>query len=255
MRNPLSSIRLLLAFISLMAGTMTTAQAAPPPTSYAPQAQAILDPLSQALKDLSLQNYKSALPVLQQYANNSQVKAIFALANLYMMGQGVDQDQAKAADLYQKAAGLGFAPAQYAFGGLLEHGWGVKADENLAMQWYGRAAAQDLPAACFRLGKMLLQRAASDAKKQGIAFAWITHASELGYPQAHYDRGVMLWQGNGTPRDRVEAYRWIVSAAQAGVGEARKLADQLASVLSGAERSEALARLRTTPMPAPALAK
>jgi TPR repeat protein len=231
--------------------------AAPPPLGYVAQAQAALDPLSQALKDVSLQNYKAALPALQQYANTDQVKALFVLANLYLNGQGVEKSQEKAAELYRKAAGLGFSPAQYALGGLYENGWGVKADLASAMQWYGKAAAQDSPAACFRLGKLLMQRAQTAATSGGAAanpardnakdaFAWITHASQLGYPQAHYERGVMLWQGTGIERDKVEAYRWIVTAAQAGVPEARQLADQIVTSLSGMERSEALARVRTS---------
>jgi len=65
---------------------------------------------------------------LTQAADRGDAKAQFKLGEMYTQGQGVPQDYAKAAILFQKSAAQGFVPAQGFLGVLYVHGVGVPKD-------------------------------------------------------------------------------------------------------------------------------
>ena len=50
----------------------------------------------------------------------------------------------KAAELFQKAADMGFAPAQYNLGYCYKYGDGVPRDLDKSAEWYRKAAEQGL---------------------------------------------------------------------------------------------------------------
>jgi TPR repeat protein len=49
----------------------------------------------------------------------------------------------KAANLYQKSADMGYAPAQILYATMLSKGVGVKKDEDEAMRYMGKASEQN----------------------------------------------------------------------------------------------------------------
>jgi TPR repeat protein len=59
---------------------------------------------------------------------------------MYERGQGVPKDDKAAAQFFQKAAGAGYAPAEYDLGRLYEAGRGVPLDWSAAAGWYRKAA-------------------------------------------------------------------------------------------------------------------
>jgi TPR repeat protein len=61
---------------------------------------------------------------------------------MYLNGQGVDQDNSKALEWYEKAATLGHAPSQYSLGYMYHQGVGVATDLVRATFWYQKAADQ-----------------------------------------------------------------------------------------------------------------
>ncbi|MCB1746041.1 MAG: sel1 repeat family protein [Gammaproteobacteria bacterium] len=66
--------------------------------------------------------------------------AQYFLGRMYAAGQGVEQDDAKAAEWYRKAAEKGVGDAQYRLGDMYENGVGVPADMEYAYGWYSVAA-------------------------------------------------------------------------------------------------------------------
>jgi TPR repeat protein len=60
----------------------------------------------------------------------------------YGTGQGVSEDNTKAAEWYEKAAKQGDADAQYELGSLYFNGQGVQRDDTKAAEWFSKAAAQ-----------------------------------------------------------------------------------------------------------------
>jgi TPR repeat protein len=75
----------------------------------------------------------------------SEARAIFEEAESYSLGRNAPQDPARAAELYERAAGMGFAPAQNALGRLYENGIGVPKDRDRAIYWYQLAASEGRP--------------------------------------------------------------------------------------------------------------
>lgn len=68
--------------------------------------------------------------------------ALTALAVKYEHAEGVARDFAKAADLYCRAARLGFADAQFALGWMYANGRGVSRDDGVAARLFAMAAEQ-----------------------------------------------------------------------------------------------------------------
>jgi TPR repeat protein len=68
--------------------------------------------------------------------------ALLELASRYQQGRGVPRDLPRAAGLYERAAKLGNAEAQYNLGNLYLLGEGLPQDDDWAFTWYRAAARQ-----------------------------------------------------------------------------------------------------------------
>ena len=79
---------------------------------------------------------------MEALAAKDDPTALVALAGAYYQGQGVTKDLARAAALYQRAAELGVAEAQYNLGNLYLLGEGVARDDDWAFTWFRAAARQ-----------------------------------------------------------------------------------------------------------------
>jgi TPR repeat protein len=73
--------------------------------------------------------------------------ALVVLATRYQRGQGVPRDLAQAAALYERAAKLGNAEAQFNLGNMYLLGEGVPRDDDWAFTWFREAAQQGHPLA------------------------------------------------------------------------------------------------------------
>ena len=129
-------------------------------------------------------------------------------------------DYAKAAELYRKAADLGYAIAQYNLGVCYENGRGVTRNYAEAVKWYTKAAEQgDVQAqrnlgVCYRDGQGVTQSYAEAVK-------WFTKAAEQGYAQAQFNLGVCYYIGQGVTQNYAEAVKWYTKAAEQGHAEAQ----------------------------------
>lgn len=81
---------------------------------------------------------------LKQKAESGDAKSQLGLARMYYNGASITKDDAKAAELYQKAALQGNAMAQYNIGLMYKKGEGVTRDAAKAEEWLQKAAAQGL---------------------------------------------------------------------------------------------------------------
>ncbi|MDX8401816.1 MAG: hypothetical protein R8K47_04220, partial [Mariprofundaceae bacterium] len=70
--------------------------------------------------------------------------AMFNLGNLYRKGEGVPQDDVRAARWYRRAARLGLPQAMNAWAYMLAVGRGVAADTAAAREWFAKAKAAGL---------------------------------------------------------------------------------------------------------------
>lgn len=84
---------------------------------------------------------------VKRKAESGNPKDQLFLARMYYNGDGVDKDDAKAAEWYQKAAEQGNVFAQYNLGVMYDKGEGVPRNAAKAEEWWQKAAAQGNDAA------------------------------------------------------------------------------------------------------------
>lgn len=115
---------------------------------------------------------------LQKLAEQGSAVAQYNLGIMYITGEGVLKDYAKAFQWYQKAAEQGHVEAQFNLGNKYYNGEGVSQDYAKAFQWYQKAAEQGYAKAQFNLSIMLFDE--SVQRNYDKALYWAQKAAEQG---------------------------------------------------------------------------
>ena len=139
---------------------------------------------------------------LEKAAEQGHVGAQLALAKCYATGKGVKRDEAKAFEIYRKAADAGSAEAMYELRDFYNLGWGgVTVD---------RAKAAEL----------------------------LRKSAEKGYVEAQRSLGLDCQHGYNTPIDLPEAVKWYTLAAAQGDSSSKAYLEQLKDVIPLLEPAE-----------------
>ena len=104
------------------------------------------DQFARGLSAYNAADYQSAFEAWYPLADENDAKAQAAIAFLYLKGLGVQQDDARAADWYRRAAQLGRPEAQFFLGSLYYLGRGVPQSDRLAHVWCEIALAGGIAA-------------------------------------------------------------------------------------------------------------
>ena len=188
-----------------------------------------------------------ALPVpaekhLAWYAKASKLgktKAQLALAKLYLRGQGVERDFAKAAALFRDAAARGRdADAQYALAVMLEQGMGTAKNQKEALAWYRRAAKTGHSRALLNLGFAYV-RGVGVPQDYKRAREYFEMAAAKNLAEAQYNLGLIYEHGLGIDKDVPMAFKWYSLAVANQNGPAGKALDRLIPRMSAAEIARA----------------
>jgi len=143
---------------------------------------------------------------------------------MYLNGEGIPQDSAKAMDWLRKAADQGDPQAQYNLGEIYEHGQGVPQDFSQALEWLQKAAEHGAIPAQERLGAIYIR---GEGAQQDFSKAadWYRKAAELGSTNAQLALGVMYHVGQG--------YRWTMSRQRSGSTRLRSTGALKLSIILG----------------------
>ena len=177
--------------------------------------------------------------------------AQIALGFLYMYGQGVEADSAKAQELidaviaagnaegYYLKAGLAYNEEDYAtafdyyqkvtegqeplyiagamnrMAYMYENGLGVEQDYAKAMEWYEKAAELGNIDGTYNIG-LLYYKGEGVEQDYAKAMEWWEKAAESGDAQAANDIGMLYYSGMGVEQDYVKAMEWWEKAAELG---------------------------------------
>jgi hypothetical protein len=95
---------------------------------------------------------RTATPVMLQYSESPE--AFYNLGMMYKQGTVVEQDKAKAVELYERAHAAGHVKATYNLGLMYQRGEGVKQDSAKAAEFYEAAHEKGYSRATYNLGKM-----------------------------------------------------------------------------------------------------
>lgn len=143
-------------------------------------------------------------------------------------------DLLEAAQLYRRAAEIGFAPAQNNLAGMYENGMGVPVNLREAARWYQSAAEAGLVQAQHSFGELLLD-GRGVAKDTRAGTAWVRRAANQGHKSACIQLVQMYWQGFAVPREPIKALVWAIRAEALGAPEAPPLRKRILSALSAQE--------------------
>ncbi|MBX9944814.1 MAG: sel1 repeat family protein [Reyranella sp.] len=173
---------------------------------------------------------RDGLRLIQQSADAGSAEGLHRLALVFAHGEGgTPRNDARAAELFERAAEKGNRRAQLNLGTLYLRGQGVPRDLIQARAWLEKAAAGGDPYALYALGRAMSEGAANAPGDQVRAADLYRRAAEKGHPQAAMRYGLLLGEGIGIKRDTAAAHRWLVQAQENGVPEATlALGDMLA---------------------------
>jgi hypothetical protein len=130
----------------------------------------------------------------KEKAEKGDAEAQYILGSMYVVGETVKQDFAKAKTWFKKAGNQGYAKAQFALWSLYDYGWGVKQNFAKAKAWFEKAANQGHAEEQYNLGVMYKE---GQGVKQDIAKAksWFTKAAYQGHAKARNNLIVMGTEG------------------------------------------------------------
>jgi TPR repeat protein len=149
------------------------------------------------------QNHGAAARRLAQAAEQNHPEALRLLAFSYERGEGVENDEARAAALYQRAAELGDKFAQFNLAAFYASGrGGLEKNIDLAIRWYRRAANRGMFEAQWPLAELLALRN-RDRRDANEAIQRMFTVAAAGPAEAEY----RLVAGNG---------EWVVSMKERG---------------------------------------
>jgi TPR repeat protein len=205
------------AIASYRAGDLVTAQAAF-------QALAQNNPDAEAWLGVVLidrGNGREGLKKLQEALAAGSPEAANQLALAYAQGlAGLPRDDARAAELFGKAAQAGHLRAELNIGILYFRGQGVKRDLVQARAWLEKAAATDDPYALYALARAIEDSDGAAQADPVRAADLYRRAAEKGHPLAALRYGLALSGGDGVKRDPLAAQHWLLAAQNDGVPEA-----------------------------------
>jgi len=124
-------------------------------------------------------DYKAAFDEFKPLAEQGDAGAQAKLGKMYLIGLGVDKDEAKGIEWYLKAAEHD-SDAQFWLGRVYD-GWFYN-DNKKAMKWYRKAAEQNHAKAQFHLGKKYKESPLKNIKK---SIVWFKKASDNGFNDAN----------------------------------------------------------------------
>lgn len=113
---------------------------------------------------------------------------------------------------FQILATEGNVDAQAYFGEMYRKGRGFGKNFIKAEEWLSKAAEGGSASAYHRLGWMYARGEISGSRNNKMAVENWKKASELGDPYAQSDLGVMYWRGEGTEKDLILAYKWLMTS-------------------------------------------
>lgn len=176
------------------------------------------------------------------------------LAALYFkgqdsLGQGIEADFDRAAELYRLAAEAGDAPAQDMLSWMLLEGEAIAPDHAEARRWALAAAEQGVAASMARLG-LIYHNALGVERDPAVAAHWWRRAASAGDADGQAMLGAAHYLGAGVPRDPVLALTLLLRARINGSALAEPFIPAARQFLTVAEIEEAERRAATPDMEA-----
>jgi len=139
---------------------------------------------------------------------------------------------------WQPLADAGHASAQFNLAQMYRRGLGVPADLVRAERYYREAALQGHRSAQANLASLYFTKQPPQPKE--AIYFWRL-AARQGDAISQYQMGVQYFNGEYVVRDRIQAYAWMVLAADKGLADAKNALSQMRQYLSAEETEKGAA--------------
>ena len=182
---------------------------------------------------------RAGLRAIQKAADAGSTEGAHRLALVFAEGlAGTARNEARAAELFEKAATAGHARAQLNLGILYFRGQGVARDLVQSRAWLEKAAAGGDAQALYALGRAMEESLGPAPADLTRAADLYRQAAEKGQSLAALRLGLALSEGLGIKRDVAAAQTWLLRAYENGVPEAAlALGDLVARGLSPRDKT------------------
>lgn len=158
------------------------------------------------------QNYAKAYRLWSiARSKDNDVFATVNLANMYFHGYGVPQNFHKAFTLIRIAARQGNVSAEASLGAMYRNGVGTTKDINKAIRWLKLAANNNDVVSEYRLGSIYLYKEYEHVDYQK-AFKWFKKAANNNNNISAIKLAYMYLQGKGIPQNYTDACKWLIIA-------------------------------------------
>jgi uncharacterized protein len=202
-----------------------------------------------------------AIEALNFAAEKGYPAALWKLARMYASGDGVEEDDVKAFEIYYRIANEHAdgnprgSDARFVADAFVELGnyyrtgipGGVSADDSRARRFFSYAASYfGDPEAQFRLGEMYLEGLGGEQNERQAA-RWFKLAAEKGHAGAQAQLGRLYVQGIGLAQNTARGLMWLFIAHQAKKDDPsiQTLHDEAFAAASETERKAAVALAET----------
>jgi TPR repeat protein len=185
------------------------------------------------------QQDNASIKKLQAAAANGDVNSELALGTIYHGGNGVKQDNAKAAQWWLKAAEAGNPLAEFLIGEAYHEGIGVGRDDARAIAWWHKSADQGNADAENNLGYVYYNGVGGIRKNITEGIKWWRKAAMQGDSDAQFSLGAAYYNGDGVSQNYVMAHTWFKLASQHNNAAAAQLLDQVEKVMTPAQIDKA----------------
>nr|WP_298684332.1 tetratricopeptide repeat protein [uncultured Dongia sp.] len=203
------------AFIIVLAVTLVGCApvAGHPAKAESVSSQTVESQLEQAYMAYLARDFETAYDLLAPLAESGNPDAQAQLGTMYLLGNRVQKDPAKALELFRLAAAQNNAKAQLQIGGMYQMGLGLPKDPGLAIAWAERAVAQGYGPAEAMLARTY-EVGFGVEQNYGEAMRLFRLAAAKGQFYGQAGVGRLYLRGQGSPRDLVEAYMWLTLASR-----------------------------------------
>lgn len=158
-------------------------------------------------------HFKDAFNGFFQLEQNSHDdKLQYRLGQMLHTGTGTEQDDAAAADYWERSAKLGNVNAQYALAKIYRDGKYVQQDVSKAVELFTLSAEQKNEYAAYQLGRLYLS--GEDIPKDvAAAVKWLSFSADLGNQFAQYALAKLYLAGEDVPQDISKAVELFQQSA------------------------------------------
>jgi uncharacterized protein len=166
---------------------------------------------------------KQALVYLQESSAIGYPPARHAVGDMLITGSFVGKNIDRAIEYYKNAASAGYAPSAFTLGELYLNGNALPQDFSLAIDWLSKAELLGSSDAAYMLGYLIIQDASPSVADLKKAYAYFLSAANDWNEKAQEKLGFMIYNGLGTEKNFVQAYKWLELSASTGYEDSHYL--------------------------------